>query len=160
MLYLGYAVIENILQVNVKDNYYTKLEDFEYEIKLKNLSADEISREFQRQFLGFFINDWIQMQMKTFEFHKYSHEERICNLNDQLSELGIMYNDDEANLEYLNKKREILTKIENNLEYYKSHALQQLELLRITFSNNSNNLEIIERHALLNLINKIEEEIN
>ena len=55
LLYLGYAVVEKIIQVNIKDQYYTKLEDFEYEIKLKNLGNEEISREFQDQFLGFLL---------------------------------------------------------------------------------------------------------
>lgn len=158
LLYLGYAIIEKILQTNINDHYIRKLEDFEYEIKLKQYDDERISREFQNNFIGFFINDWIETQNKIFEFRKYTKEENVYFLHEQFQELEREFGD-KNNEEFISREFDLKEKGRRTLIIYNNNCKQQLQLLKDTLRKNCNDLEVIERHSIIKLINLLKEEL-
>lgn len=158
LLYLGYAIIEKILQANTNDQYIRKLEDFEYEIKLKKYDDERISKEFQDNFIGFFINDWIETQNKIFKFRKYTHEEDIYFLQEQFQELEREF-DEKNNEKFILREFDLKEKGRHTLIIYNNNCKQQLQLLKDTLQKNCNDLEVIERHSILKLINLLKIEL-
>jgi len=103
--YFAYAIIEKILKVNSNDLFYSKLEAFEYEIKLRNLTDSEIIKnEFQERFSGFLVNDWIKNQIKLAEFRYQTFIENITHLNSQIIEIDNKKFDDKVLEEKLKYK--------------------------------------------------------
>ncbi|WP_426473687.1 hypothetical protein [Chryseobacterium balustinum] len=87
--YFSYTIIEKILEVNSNDLFYSKLEAYEYEIKLRNITDNDlIKREFQERFSGFLVNDWINNQIKLAEFRNQTFVENIEQISSQITEIN------------------------------------------------------------------------
>lgn len=156
--YLSYAIIEKILEVNSNDLFYSKLEAFEYEIKLRNVTDNEtIRKEFQERFSGFLVNDWIHNQIKLAEFRNLTFVENIENINSQLNEIDNK-NFDDKNLE--NKLKSKLNEEKAfHLVNYKSSCSNQINILENALKDNYYAFEIYEKDQINKLLELLKKEL-
>ena len=60
LFYSVFFIVLKIFQLKESDNFINALENFEYEINMKNLSDNDIRIELQKNYFGFLISDWIK----------------------------------------------------------------------------------------------------
>lgn len=151
LAYFSYVIIEKMLQVNSNDLFYSKLEAFEYEIKLRKVEDDDqIRKEFQERFTGFMVIEWINNQIKLAEFRLLTYRENIESINSQINEI--------SNQKFAEKSLEIklINKLEDekslHLDYYIESCIKQKNELEIALKNNLSEFDNFEKQQLRNLI--------
>lgn len=153
LLYISFVVIERILMINTNDLFYSKLEDFEYEIELRKLTEEEVRREFQERFSGFLVNDYMEHQMKLAEYRLLTFKENIENINSQIIELRENIGAKSADL-ISDKENEKIV----HFKSYKESCGNQLRKLEISLANNISEFDQFEKEQLFKLINILKEE--
>ncbi|WDF46926.1 hypothetical protein PQ459_00255 [Chryseobacterium sp. KACC 21268] len=159
LIYLLYAIFEKILQVNALDNYYSKLEDFEYEIKLRDLPEEQIKKEFQEKFSGFLVNDWIANQYRIFTSRKFELEETINYYNSLAQDLESEYSSSEKDTFYFKKSNDIKNGFNIGVNKFKNLFMSQIQELEDMSFTNCDDLEIYERQKIQELIKEIKNEL-
>jgi hypothetical protein len=125
-----------------------KLEKFEFEIYKNNMEDNEIRNKFQENYLGFFIDDWIEINQVL--INKTKKELLKNNRSLQMKLRKKTLSDDEIKL------------LKNDIEDFKNSKFNILnnklkEINGILNDNiNSRNLDNNEKEKLLNLKNNTE----
>lgn len=151
LVYFSYVIIEKMLEVNSNDLFYSKLEAFEYEIKLRQVENNELIRkEFQQKFSGFLVNEWIQEQIKIAEFRLLTFKENIHHLNSQIIDVD--------NNEFTDEKLEnkLKARLEDDKKFhikrYKEICLSQVNEVEKAKKNNLSAFDDYEKEKLNKLI--------
>ena len=148
---LFYFILYIIEKIIVSKNYdidTLKLEKFEFEIYKNNMEDNEIRNKFQENYLGFFIDDWIEINQVL--INKTKKELLKNNRSLQMKLRKKTLSDDEIKL------------LKNDIEDFKNSKFNILnnklkEINGILNDNiNSRNLDNNEKEKLLNLKNNTE----
>lgn len=156
--YLSYVIIEKILEVNSNDLFYSKLEAYEYEIRLRSLTDNElIKTEFQERFSGFLVNEWIQSQIKLTQFRYQKFIKNIEHINSQIAEI------DSKNFTDKDLEKKLKYKLEEeksfHIKSYKSACSDQIIELEKSLIDNYYSLEEFEKIQITKIIEILKKEL-
>ncbi|KIX20637.1 hypothetical protein SY27_12100 [Flavobacterium sp. 316] len=80
LFYSVFFIILKIFQLKEGDNLIKALENFEYEINVKNISENDIKIGLQKNYFGFLINDWITYNYQLISSFETGIDKEIANL--------------------------------------------------------------------------------
>lgn len=138
-------IIFFLFDLNKKDEFAKILENFEFEIYVKNLNDDEIREKLQKKYMGFLLNDWIIIHKKEIdEFYNHFLAEKVkfSNLKLELKKIDkkkypIEY---KGRLNLIDEDEKKLNKIFTNIFNDK--------LLNVNYILDNGNLSYYEKNEL------------
>ena len=116
LLYVILFIFDRIIDQNKSDDNTFNLENFEYEIYLKNLTDDQIREKLQENYVGYFIDYWIDFNNKKYNDFSYNIENKIENIKLELQKLDQDVDKKKYPIEFDGRKKQILGNFQDKLK--------------------------------------------
>lgn len=159
LIYANLFILEKIVEQEMNDITTFKLENFEYEIYLKNLSDDEIRKRLQENYIGYLIDYWIEYKNKELNLFIEEIDTRILDINSKIIILETEVNKKKYPIEYEGRKKTIYSNLEIELKFKLPKFIKtQEEVAKIL--NDKNNLTDIEINDLTLFQNRLKNKLN
>ncbi|MFL9835238.1 hypothetical protein [Chryseobacterium terrae] len=154
LLYVILFIFDRIIDQNRKDDNTFNLENFEYEIYLKNLNDDQIREKLQENYVGFFIDYWIDFNDKKYNNFSYNIENKIENIKLDLEKLNQDVDIKKYPIEFAGRKKQILGNFEEELKMEVSNFSNLLNEIR-KINKDKSTLSDTEKKQLIDLEKKV-----
>lgn len=154
LLYVILFIFDKIIDQNTKDSNTFNLENFEYEIYLKDLNDDQIREKLQENYVGFFIDYWIDFKNKMYHESSYNLENKIDNIRVELDKLNQDVDFKKDPIKYEGRKKQILGNFHNELKIEVTNFSTLLDEIK-NISKDKSNLSDIEQQQLSDLEKKV-----
>ncbi|WDF46268.1 hypothetical protein PQ459_15320 [Chryseobacterium sp. KACC 21268] len=154
LLYVILFIFERIIEQIRKDDNTFNLENFEYEIYLKNLNDDQIREKLQENYVGFFIDYWIDFNNKKYNDFSYEVENKIQNIKLELQNLNQVVDIKKYPIEFDGRKKQILGNFQDELKIEVNNFTNLLKEIR-NINKDKSTLSDTERQQLIDLEIKV-----
>lgn len=160
LFYTILFILDKIVEQEKNDTYTINLENFEYEIYLKNLNDAEIRNILQENYIGYLIEYWIEFNTKEIKKFEEGINLKKIEINSKLSELEGKVNKTKYPIEFDARKNSIIESLKNEIEIkIPNFEKTLLDILKIIKDNNSlSELEVSQLNQLKSDLNLIIED--
>jgi predicted acetyltransferase len=152
--YVILFILDRIINQNRNDDYTFNLENFEYEIYLKDLNDDQIREKLQENYVGYFIDYWIDFNNKKYINFSYEIENKIENIRLELQNLRQDVDIEKYPIEFEGRKKKIIGNFYNELKTEVANFSNLLSEIK-KISKDDSTFNDTERHQLIDLEKKI-----
>lgn len=157
LFYIILLIMEKIVEQEKNDINTFNLENFEYEIYLKNLNDDEIREKLQNNYIGYLIEYWIDLNKSELKDFKEKIELQKIELNNEILKLEITVDKQKYPIEFEARKKNITENLNKEIKIKLPYFEKKLsEIGKIVIDGkNLNENELSELTQLKNNLNSI-----
>ncbi len=152
--YVILFIFDRIINQNRNDDNTFNLENFEYEIYLKNLNDDQIREKLQENYVGYFVDYWIDFNNRKYIDFSYAIENKIENIKFELQKLDHDVDIKKYPIEFEGRKKQIIGNFYNELKIEVTNFSNLLGDIR-KISKDRSTLNDIETQQLIDLEKKV-----
>ncbi|PRB06199.1 hypothetical protein CQ046_03250 [Chryseobacterium sp. MYb7] len=150
LTYVILFIIDRIINQNNNDDNTFNLENFEYEIYLKNFNDDQIREKLQENYIGYLIDDWIEFNIKKINTSSFNIANKITNIKSQLVTLSKEVDAKKYPIEFEGRKKQIIGNFQEELKIEVNSFSKLINDIK-KIINDKRNLTDIENQQLIDL---------
>lgn len=155
LFYIILFILEKIVEQDSIDVNTFNLENFEYEIYLKNLNDDQIRERLQENYIGYLIEYWIDFNKRELKNFKELIKFKNIEIHSQLLHLESKVDKENYPFEYSARKESIEKTLKEEIEVRLPNFKKTLEEVTKVISEGANLSEIE-----LNELNQLKTDLN
>ncbi|WP_147367570.1 hypothetical protein [Chryseobacterium sp. AG363] len=150
LTYVILFIIDRIINQNNNDDNTFNLENFEYEIYLKNFNDDQIREKLQENYIGYLVDDWIEFNIKKINTSSFNIANKITNIKSQLVTLSKEVDAKKYPIEFEGRKKQIIGNFQEELKIEVNSFSKLINDIK-KIINDKRNLTDIENQQLIDL---------